>query len=222
MEELARIERRVVTGAVFGERDGATGATGATGAMGATGAEPGQMFAVPEHRSRGRVTLKFRVTTGARRYFRWLERMFRRQGPRGVTFLRYLCVVLIDAWRPRARSELAYAEVYARDGHRCTSPVCSRRDLTPHHVVFRSAGGDDRDENVTSLCVWCHLDGVHGGRLAVTAPADAMTWHIGRARHTVVEGRRRRQMRRRGSGLRLPSSGDGLQFFLRRSPTGCV
>ena len=120
MEELARIERRVVTGAVFVERDGATGATGAE-----PGAEPGQMFVVPEHGSRG------------------------------------------------------------------TSPVCSRRDLTPHHVVFRSAGGDDRDENVTSLCTWCHLDGVHGGRLAVTAPADAMTWHIGRARLTVVEGRRR-------------------------------
>jgi hypothetical protein len=23
--------------------------------------------------------------------------------------------------------------VYARDGFRCTNPVCGRRDLTPHH-----------------------------------------------------------------------------------------
>jgi len=140
------------------------------------------------------VTLKIRVATGTRRYYRWLERMFQRHGPRGVTFIRYLCVALIDSWRPRRSSEHAYAAIYARDGHRCTSPVCSQRDITPHHLVFRSAGGDDTADNVTSLCVWCHLDGVHGGRLAVTPRASAMSWHIGRAAHTVVEGRRRLAM----------------------------
>ena len=200
MAELAAIERRVVTGAVFGA-DRAEGAAGRQqDATGATGPEEqGQMSAETRARTdrdarecaRGRVTLKLRVATGIRRYYRWLERMFQRRGPRGVTLMRYLCVALIDPWRPRALSELAYAEVYERDGHQCTSPVCTRHDITPHHLVFRSAGGDDTDENVTSLCVWCHLDGVHGGRLAVTPPASAMMWHVGRAPHTVVEGRRR-------------------------------
>jgi len=188
--ELAAIERRVVTGAVFGA-DRAEGAAGRD--------EQGQMSAVAparaggdaRERSRGRVTLKFRVAAETRRYYRWLERMFQRRGPRGVTFVRYLCVALIDPWRPRERSGLAYAEVYERDGHRCTSPVCTRHDLTPHHLVFRSAGGDDTDENVTSLCVWCHLDGVHDGRLTVTPPASAMMWQVGRTPHTVVEGWRR-------------------------------
>ncbi len=183
MTELAAIERRVVTGAVFGG-EGAPASP--------AWVEQGQLSAVPAaDGSRGRVTLKIRMTTGTRRYYRWLERMFLRRGPRGVTFMRYLCVVLMDAWRPRTRAALAYAEVYARDGHRCTSPVCTRHDITPHHLVFRSSGGDDADENVTSLCVWCHLDGVHGGRLTVTPPASAMAWHIGRTPHTVVEGRTR-------------------------------
>jgi len=207
MAELARIEQRAVTGAVFGA-DCAKGVAGreqdATGreqdATVATGPEEqGQMSAgtrartgreAREH-SRGRVTLKLRVATGMRRYYRWLERTFERRGPRGVTFMRYLCVALIDPWRPRATSELAYATAYERDGHRCASPVCTRHDITPHHLVFRSAGGDDGDENVTSLCVWCHLDGVHGGRLTITPPASAMKWHVGRTPHTVVEGRRR-------------------------------
>lgn len=68
-----------------------------------------------------------------------------------------------------------------------------RRDVTPHHLVFRAAGGDDSSENVVSLCLWCHLEGVHAGRLAVDAPASDMHWRIGRSAHTVVTGRVRLQ-----------------------------
>jgi hypothetical protein len=144
-------------------------------------------------RSRGRVTLRFRVGVGTKRHYRWLERIYLRHGPRLGGFFRYLCLSFIQIWRQRPSLERAYSSVYARDSFRCTSPVCTRRDVTPHHLLFRSAGGDDSDENVASLCVWCHLEGVHGGRLAVAPPASAMQWSIGRRAHTVVEQRRRMQ-----------------------------
>ena len=85
----------------------------------------------------------------------------------------------------------SYAHIYDRDRLRCTSPVCNRRDLTPHHLQFRSAGGDDSEENLASLCVWCHLEGIHGGRLEVRPPASSTEWKIGRTPHTVVRGRQR-------------------------------
>jgi hypothetical protein len=69
--------------------------------------------------------------------------------------------------------------------------VCGARLLTPHHVVFRSRGGSDLDENVTSLCVDCHLEGVHLGRITVTGSAPDLVWVLGKSGHTVVEGRRR-------------------------------
>jgi hypothetical protein len=142
-------------------------------------------------RAHGRVTLRFRMSAGTRRYYRWLERMYLRHGPRAGSFFRYLCLSFIGVWQQRPATDVAYASIYARDLYRCTSPVCSRRDLTPHHLTFRSAGGDDSEENVASLCVWCHLRGVHGGALGVEPPASGMRWRIGRRAHTVVHGRRR-------------------------------
>src|SRR4029078_4617190 len=108
-----------------------------------------------------------------------------------MSFIRFLCIALIDTWKDAFRSKEAYSRVYARDGFRCTHPVCGRRDLTPHHLRSRSFGVDDSDENLASLCVWCHLEGVHGGRLTVTPPASAMRWRIGRRAQTVVAGRGR-------------------------------
>jgi hypothetical protein len=63
--------------------------------------------------------------------------------------------------------------------------------VTPHHLHFRSHGGDDSDENVTSLCTWCHLEGIHGGHISARPPASNIRWTFGRNQHTVVEGRRR-------------------------------
>jgi hypothetical protein len=147
----------------------------------------------------GRITLRFRVTTETRRYYRWLERLFERYGPRRVGFFRFLCCALIDAWKHALGSVGEYAEVYARDRYRCTSPVCGRRGVTPHHLRFRSAGGDDSAENLSSLCVWCHLEGIHGGRLQATPPASNIGWVIGRMGHTLVHGRQRE--RRKGEGV---------------------
>ena len=95
--------------------------------------------------------MKFRVSAGTQRYYRWLERLSLRHGPRAGSFFRYLCLSFIEVWRERSGVEPAYAHVYARDLHRCTNPVCSRRDLNPHHLQFRSAGGDDSDENLTTF-----------------------------------------------------------------------
>ncbi|HEX4338482.1 MAG TPA: HNH endonuclease [Polyangiaceae bacterium] len=148
---------------------------------------------LPIFRSRathGRARMTLIVDRGTRRYYRWMERTYRQHGPRDMSFLRFLCNALLKAWPP-PQKDTKYGTVYARDRYRCANPVCSRRDLTPHHLQYRSAGGDDSEENLTTLCVWCHLDGVHGGRIAVTAPASAMTWRLGRPAHTVVNGRRR-------------------------------
>ena len=138
----------------------------------------------------GRVTLKLRVSEENYWHYRSRQRLHRRFGPPGP-FLRFLCFALIGTWRHALRSGVAYEHVYARDRFRCASPVCTRRDVTPHHLVFRSHGGGDHLENLLSLCVWCHLNGIHQGRLSATAPASAVRWVIGRSGHTVIEGRRK-------------------------------
>jgi hypothetical protein len=139
------------------------------------------------------VTLRLRVRAStARDYRHWEAIYLRGRGTalRGTTFLRFACEVFNDTWRPRP-SEVAYARVYERDRHRCQSPCCNRRDVTPHHLRFRSHGGDDRDENLTSLCTWCHLEGIHRGQMSAAPPASSIRWIFGRNAHTVVEGRRR-------------------------------
>src|SRR5688572_32786479 len=76
-------------------------------------------------------------------------------------------------------TSVAYGQIYIRDRFRCTSPVCSRRDVTPHHLQFRSAGGSDEPENTTSVCSWCHLCGVHGGRIRAVGTAERIRWELG-------------------------------------------
>jgi len=53
---------------------------------------------------------------------------------------------------PRVRRE-----VLARDRHRCQAPGCDRtRFLEVHHIVSRSRGGDNKPENLITLCGSCH------------------------------------------------------------------
>ena len=195
MQRLAAVESRIVSGAVFAKAD--AGAQSDPGQMSADLAALLEDFEKARSRSgaarhSGRVVLHFWLSAETRRYYRWLERLFERHRPARVSFLRFLCCALIDAWKHTLGSTAEYAVVYARDRYRCTSPVCGRRGaLTPHHLKYRSAGGDDSPENVASLCLWCHLEGVHGGRLRAKPPASDITWTIGRAAHTVVRGRRR-------------------------------
>jgi hypothetical protein len=156
-------------------------------------------------RSFGRVALRFGVTETTYRFWRALERAFARLctrvGRAPMCFLRFLCENFCGIWLPVLRQgcrtesgELPeYFGVYWRDAFRCTSPVCRRRDVTPHHLVFRSHGGGDEDENVASLCSWCHLRGVHEGRIAAEPPASRIRWRIGRSGTLRVEGRTRLQ-----------------------------
>ena len=95
-------------------------------------------------------------------------------------FFEFLCRHFLAVWAPTTLTDVKYAHIYRRDAFKCSSPVCERHDVQPHHLKFRSAGGGEDDENLTSLCTWCHLEGVHGGRIRVAPPASRMRWDLGR------------------------------------------
>ena len=47
--------------------------------------------------------------------------------------------------------------VLARDAHRCQTKGCrSTSFLEVHHIKSRSRGGDNREENLITLCASCH------------------------------------------------------------------
>ena len=159
----------------------------------------------------GRVTLRWVVTEATHRFWRALERVFVRVSTRVChgrpSFLRFLCENFCRIWLPALKNQRLtesgelpeYFGVYRRDAFRCASPVCTHRDVTPHHLTFRSRGGGDDAENLTSLCVWCHLHGVHEGRIAAEPPASRIRWRIGRSGTLYVEGRTRATLAESGS-----------------------
>jgi hypothetical protein len=56
---------------------------------------------------------------------------------------------------------------------------CSRAAAHVHHIVFRSAGGQDRPANLVSLCAAHHLHGVRMGYVRVFGNApDALQWEL--------------------------------------------
>ena len=77
-------------------------------------------------------------------------------------------------WRRRYR-------IFERDGWRCRVPGCSsRRNLHAHHVVYRSHGGCDEDDNLAVLCATHHQQGIHAGRLRCHGSADGfLRWELG-------------------------------------------
>ncbi len=137
----------------------------------------------------GRIPLRMSLRDDLARFWRILEGLHRKLDPQ-TSFVWFLCAAVERAWRGAAGSKVAYQDVYLRDRFRCANPTCSRRDVTPHHIVFRSHGGGEERSNLTSLCTVCHLDLVHGGRLEVTGQAPGrLTWRLGRD-VVVVNGRR--------------------------------
>jgi hypothetical protein len=143
--------------------------------------------------SAGRVALRLRMSRDAYRWWRGLEAQARRWLPPRMSWLRFLCLSVWQAWRHLLGSHAAYGHIYIRDRFRCTSPVCNRRDVTPHHIQFRSAGGSDDAHNLTSPCAWCHLHGIHGGRIRAVGPAGQIRWELGPkgAPSLIVHGRER-------------------------------
>ncbi len=53
-------------------------------------------------------------------------------------------------------------QVLARDGWRCQQ-CGSRTNLEIHHQILRCRLGDDREENLTTLCTSCHWRRHNGG-----------------------------------------------------------
>jgi hypothetical protein len=86
----------------------------------------------------------------------------------------------VAAWQPEKATPRDHA-VFERDGWRCTVPGCSSyRNLHAHHIVFRSAGGNDGPSNLTTLCAWHHLRGVHAGAVRSTGRApDDLRFELG-------------------------------------------
>jgi hypothetical protein len=145
------------------------------------------------NRGAGRVELHWRISLGLRTWWHSLEARARRWLPRAMSWVKFLCLAFWKAWGHMVGVNAAWGQVYLRDRCRCSSPVCSRRDVTPHHLQFRSAGGSDADENMASLCTWCHLFGVHGGRIRATGSAASVRWELGPREAPVlrVAGRQR-------------------------------
>ncbi len=50
-----------------------------------------------------------------------------------------------------------YLHILTRDAF--ASQLCgSRRNLEVHHILCRSRGGDDSDDNLLTLCAICHAE----------------------------------------------------------------
>lgn len=136
--------------------------------------------------------VRFRISEDLWRHFEYVERQFRAVARPEVSFVAFLCFAFWSAWSPVLEAhDVAWDEIYRRDRYRCTSPVCSRHDVTPHHLHFKGRGGGDEPENLTSLCPWCHLYGVHEGRIRAEPPASHVKWTFGRHPILTVDGRER-------------------------------
>jgi hypothetical protein len=133
------------------------------------------------------------MSRDTRAWWRALEAQSSRWLPRGMSWLKFLCLGVWRSWQHLLGVDVAYGRIYIRDRHRCSSPVCSRRDVTPHHLKYRSAGGGEEDENLASLCCWCHLSGVHGGRIRARGTAGKIRWELGSPERPClrVDGRER-------------------------------
>lgn len=61
--------------------------------------------------------------------------------------------------RPSKQYSAFIRRVFERDGWQCRVPSCgSRRDLQCHHIVARSLGGRDEEDNGITLCAQHHND----------------------------------------------------------------
>ena len=78
----------------------------------------------------------------------------------------------------RKKQVLNY-KVIKRDNLMCQNPYCKEGtplDL-PHHIIFKSAGGSDVEENLTLVCVHCHTL-IHREWLNVSGVYPDLTWTV--------------------------------------------
>ena len=132
-----------------------------------------------------RTTLNVRMSEDLARLWREVEALHVSLAVRG-SFVAFVVRAVMKAWAGVRAERIAYDDVYLRDRWRCTSPVCGSTNVTPHHLRFRSRGGGEERDNLASLCTRCHLELVHGQRLAVVRVGEELQW---RARGWRVQGR---------------------------------
>ncbi len=74
-------------------------------------------------------------------------------------------------------------KVLKRDGHKCQRPGCGRTCfLRVHHIEPEGAGGATEEQNLCTVCDYCH-DSVHEDRLSVEGKAPhQLIWRDGKGR----------------------------------------
>jgi hypothetical protein len=84
----------------------------------------------------------------------------------------------VETWKEEVSGRKTRArKVIDRDRGWCQVPGCSKAAVHAHHVVFRSQGGGDEEENLVSLCAAHHLQGIHKGYVRVRGRApDELEW----------------------------------------------
>jgi len=136
----------------------------------------------------GMVPVRMRLRGETVGFWRDVLRLFEASGEAG-SFVDFLIRAFWSVWLRRDPERVAYQDVYERELLRCASPVCSNRDLTPHHLKFRGHGGGDERSNLAGLCVTCHLEVLHLGRMRAAPPAHDIHWTLGRDGFLTVHGR---------------------------------
>ena len=152
--------------------------------------EASQISVTDDGRGRwaGMVPLRMRLRSETIGFWRDISRLFEASGEVG-SFVDFLIRAFWSVWLRRDPERVAYQDVYERDRLRCASPVCSNRDLTPHHLKFRGHGGGEERSNIAGLCVTCHLEVLHLGRMRAVPPAHDIHWTLGRDGFLTVHGR---------------------------------
>jgi hypothetical protein len=104
----------------------------------------------------------------------WVPRMVRSGGP--PRRVRPDLGRSADEPTPSRRQDLR-ARRMAMHGPGCTS----RKNLEEHHIVYRSHGGNNRADNLVTLCRYHHQQGEHNGMMRCRGKAPlGITWWMGR------------------------------------------
>jgi len=192
VSEFQDLERRMLDGTVaeLVVNGGRLEGSGSSQISVTAGDAESQISVTDDGRGRwaGLVPLRMRLRSETVGFWRDIARLFEASGEAG-SFVDFLIRAFWSVWLRRDPERVAYQDVYERARLRCESPVCSNRDLTPHHLKFRGHGGGDERSNLAGLCVTCHLEVLHLGRMRAVPPAHDIHWTLGRDGFLEVHGR---------------------------------
>lgn len=95
-------------------------------------------------------------------------------------FITTLLINFLETWAPSKERFDLHKRVLERDGYRCQIPGCTcRRNLHLHHIIFRSHGGSDEEENLITVCSAHHLRCIHEGHIVIKGTAGDLTVILG-------------------------------------------